>query len=83
MGHGCVFSPLSVEKKGDETRGILLILRVLLFRRARGGLLKKGQLGKRFNKFMSGQWTQLPIASRESSDQACQSQHRRWRTKPG
>ena len=29
---------------------------------------------------MSGQWTQLLIASRECSDQACRSQHRRRRT---
>ena len=35
---------------------------------------------RRFNQFMSGQWTQLLIASRECSDQACGSQHRRRRT---
>ena len=70
----------------DETRRcrawklFLLIPRMLLFRPARGGLLPRGQLEERFNQFMSGQWTQLLIASRECSDQACRSQHRRRRT---
>ena len=78
---------LTVQQAGrDETRRcrawklFLLIPRMLLFRPARGGLLPRGQLEERFNQFMSGQWTQLLIASRECSDQACRSQHRRRRT---
>ena len=42
-----------------------------LYRPARGGLLPKGQLEERFNQFMTGQWTQLLIATRDCSEQAC------------
>ena len=56
----------------DRRRGwklFLLLPRMLLFRPPRGGLIPKHRLLERFAMF-GGQWTELLILSRESSEVA-------------
>ena len=48
-----------VTRRTQAWKLFLLIPRLLLFRPARGGLLPKGQLQERFNRFVLGQW--LPL----------------------
>ena len=70
----------------DETRRrrawtlFLLLPRLLLFRPARGGLLPKGQLQERFNRFTHGEWLLLLTESRDNTERAMQTQRRRRRT---
>ena len=58
----------------------LLLPRLLLFRPARGGLLPKGQLQERFNRFTHGEWLLLLTESRDNTERAMQTQRRRRRT---
>ena len=58
----------------------LLLPRMLLFRPPRGGLIPKPRLLDRFAMFAMGQWTQLLILSRESSEDARKVAMRRRRT---
>ena len=58
----------------------LLLPRMLLFRPPRGGLIPKNRLLERLAMFATGQWTELFILSRESSEIARNVAIRRRRT---
>ena len=57
----------------------LLLPRMLLHRRPRGGLIAKSKLVERFEKFNRGEWVQLIRASVECDEQAVVSRRRKRR----
>ena len=71
--------------RGDEVRRergwklFLLLLRLLLFRHARGGLIWKKKLEERFVDFAQGEWLSLSEASRSCAEMAATGQRRRRR----
>ena len=65
-----------------QERGWKLFLalpRMLLHRPPRGGLISKEKLMQRFDKFVSGQWTELLRASCECAEEAATASRRRRR----
>ena len=75
----------STRDSNDPTRSIrawklfLLLPRLLLFRPPRGGLVPKGRLRERFERFARGEWESLLTESQEHASRGSQASRRRRR----
>ena len=69
----------NVEKQARGWKLFLLIPRLLLHRPARGGLIPRGKLRERFEKFAQGRWVELQTVSATLEEDAHTARIRRGR----